>query len=388
MATNTVSISKHGLERVRARHLWVYRSDVADSAKATAGEIVRVVDGKQRFVGWALYSSKSQIALRFVSFEDVEINREFWLNRLSAAEDLRKRVVRDTNAFRLVYGESDLLPSLIVDRYADCFVIQSLSQGMENLKPVFVEMLMELYSPRGVVERNEVRVRDLEGLPRISGVLVGNAPPAVVVQEGGVKYEVNLLEGQKTGAFLDQRENRISAAGYARGRALDCFSFEGAFALHLSRGAENVIAVDVSGAALTRAARNAELNGVNNIEFREANVFDLLHEMERSGERFDLINLDPPAFAKNRASVEAALRGYREINLRAIKMLNRGGILVSSTCSYHMSEDMFLNCIAQAASDAGRSIQIIEKRSQARDHPVLVSMPETYYLKCVIARAA
>jgi 23S rRNA (cytosine1962-C5)-methyltransferase len=321
-----------------------------------------------------------------ISFDAGDINRDFWLARLISAEQLRDRVVRDTTAYRLVYGESDLLPSLIVDRYNDCFVIQTLSQGTEELKQLWIDLLVERYKPRAIVERNEARVRDLEGLSRRTGVVYGSDPGEIVIEENGVRLAVNLVEGQKTGAFLDQRENRVASRNYTRGRALDCFTYHGAFALHLARGCERVIGVDVSASAIICARRNAELNNASNVEFVEANVFDLLREMEQARERFDVINLDPPAFAKNRASIEAAARGYKEINLRAMKMLARGGTLITSTCSYHMSEEAFLNVLADAASDAGRSVQLIEKRTQSRDHPVLVSMPETHYLKCMILR--
>ena len=384
--STTVTISKRGAQRVRARHAWIYRSDVTEQSAASAGQVVRVLDPQQRLLGSALYSSRSQIALRMVSFDDAEINRGFWLMRLAAAQRLREQVVRDATAYRLVYGESDLLPSLIVDRYDDCIVIQTLSQGMDELKPMWIDLLAERYSPRAIIERNEARVRDLEGLPRVAAVVLGADPGEIVIEESGVKLNINLVEGQKTGSFLDQRENRIAARVYARGRVLDCFTYQGAFALHLAREAERVIGIDVSAQAIAQAKRNAELNGASNVEFKEANVFDLLREMEQSGERFDMINLDPPAFAKNRASIEGAMRGYKEINLRAMKMLAPGGTLVTSTCSYHMSEESFLNVLAAAAADAGRSIQLIEKRMQSRDHPVLVSMPETYYLKCMIIR--
>lgn len=384
--TATVTITKRGAERVRARNLWIYRSDVSDTHSAQAGEVVRVNDARGRTLGRALYSSHSQIALRFVSFCDIETDKEFWTSRLVAAEQLRRQVVSEATAYRLVYGESDILPSLIIDHFNDCFVIQTLSQGMDALKQMWVELLVERYSPRAIVERNEARVRDLEDLPRAVGVLYGSDPGEFIIEEGKVKFAVNLLEGQKTGAFLDQRENRIAIESYGRGRALDCFTFQGGFALHLARRAEQVLAVDISGAAISQAKRNVELNNAANIELIEANVFDLLREMEQAGERFDIINLDPPAFAKNRASVDAATRGYKEINLRAMKMLNAGGTLITSTCSYHMSESAFLNCIADAAADAGRAVQLIEKRTQSRDHPVLISMPETYYLKCMILR--
>src|SRR5215475_4783227 len=385
MAT-TVSITKRGVERVRARHCWIYSSDIADRCSAQPGEIVRVTDSRGRVLGHALYSSTSQITIRMVSFEDAEVNRDFWLSRLIAAERLRDEVVRDTTAFRMVYGESDFLPSLIIDRYGDCFVIQTLSQGMDALKQMWTELLVERFSPRAIVERNEARVRDLEGLPRLAGVVYGSTPDEFVAVENGVQFGIDLIDGQKTGSFLDQRENRVAAGRYARGRALDCFTYQGAFALHMSSAAERVIAVDVSAPALVRATKNAELNGVTNVDFVEANAFDWSREKEQAGERFDVINLDPPAFAKNRASIEAATRGYKELNLRAMKLLVSGGTLITSTCSYHMSEESFLNVIASAASDAGRSVQLIEKRMQARDHPVLISMPETHYLKCMILR--
>jgi 23S rRNA (cytosine1962-C5)-methyltransferase len=382
--TATVTVNKRAVQRSRARHLWIYRSDVVDARGARAGQIVRVADSRGATVGHALYSSRSQIALRFISFDGAAIDQDFWLARLAAAQRLRDRTVRDTTAYRLVYGESDLLPSLIIDRFNDCLVIQTLSQGMDALKQMWVSLLTDSYGPRAIIERNEARVRELEGLPRVAGLVYGEDPGEIVIEEDGVRFGVNLLEGQKTGAFLDQRENRRAAENYGRGRALDCFTFQGGFALHLARRAEQVTAVDISGAAIEQARRNTDLNQATNVEFVVANVFDLLREMEQMGDRFDVINLDPPAFAKNRASVEAATRGYKEINLRAMKLLNPGGTLITSTCSYHVSEESFLNILAQAASDAGRAVQIIEKRTQSRDHPVLVSMPETYYLKCVI----
>ncbi len=382
----TVTITRVGVQRVHARHSWIYVSNLTDRSDAQPGEVVRVIDSHKRVLGCALYSSRSQIALRMISFEEVAIDRDFWLSRLVLAERLREQVVSDATAYRLVYGESDLLPSLIVDRYNDCFVVQTLSQGMDALKPMWIELLAERYGPRAIVERNEARVRDLEGLPRTTGVVYGSDPGDLVIEESGVRLTVNLVEGQKTGSFLDQRENRIAARNYARGRALDCFTYQGAFALHLARGARQVIGVDASAPAIVQARRNADLNGVKNIEFIEANVFDLLRKMEQAGERFEVINLDPPAFAKNRTSIEGAMRGYKEINLRAMKMLVPGGTLVTSTCSYHMSEESFLNVLAGAAADAGRSVQLIEKRTQARDHPVLISMPETHYLKCMILR--
>src|SRR5437588_86901 len=267
--STTVTIAKRASERVRARHLWIYRSDVSDHSGAQAGEIVRVTDSRGKALGSALYSSRSQIALRMIALEEVEIDRSFWKSRLDSAEQLRNQVVRDTTAYRLVYGESDLLPSLIIDRYNDCFVIQTLSQGMDALKQMWIELLIERYSPRAIIERNEARVRDLEGLPRISGLVYGNDPGDIVIEEAGVRFALNLIEGQKTGSFLDQRENRVAARAYGRGRVLDAFTYQGAFALHLAHGAEQVIGVDISATAIAQARANAQLNRADNVEFVE-----------------------------------------------------------------------------------------------------------------------
>ncbi|HEV2879778.1 MAG TPA: class I SAM-dependent methyltransferase [Pyrinomonadaceae bacterium] len=266
-------------------------------------------------------------------------------------------------------------------------VLQTLSQGTDAIKNMLVELLVELLAPRAVVERNDVRVRALEGLPLTSGVVYGDAPEEMEVVQHGTRFRVAPLGGQKTGAFLDQRENHLAARRLARGRALDCFTFNGAFALHMAAACESVIGLDISAEAVAASRRNAELNNFSNVEFREANVFDALREMQDAGERFDTIVLDPPAFAKNRASVRAAARGYKEINLRALKLLNPGGTLITCTCSYHMTEPQFHEVIAEAAADARRRLQIVEKRIQSSDHPVLVGVPETLYLKCVIARA-
>jgi 23S rRNA (cytosine1962-C5)-methyltransferase len=381
----TVKINRHGVERVRAMHCWIYRSDLIET-NAEPGDIVTVQDQRGSTIGIALYSSRSQIALRIISFEDRKIDREFWISRLNAAEELRKQVVGDSAAYRLIYGESDFLPSLIVDRYNDCYVVQTLSQGMDVLKPLWIDILAERYSPRAIVERNEGKVRDVEGLSRITGLAFGEDPGDLVVEEPPIKFEVNLLTGQKTGAFLDQRENRVTAGLYSAGSVADCFTFQGGFALHMAARGAKVIGVDISESSITQARRNAELNHFSNVEFVEANVFDWLREAEQRGELFDTINLDPPAFAKNKRALEAATRGYKEINLRAMRLLRKGGILITSSCSYHVGEIAFLNILSQAAADARRSIQIIEKRTQARDHPILLSMPETFYLKCFVLR--
>ena len=384
----SVRVNKRGADRVRQGHLWIYRSDVVD-VEAKGGAVVAVKDERGNFVGQALFSDSSQIALRFLTQTDEDIDRDWWRRRITEAAN-RRNIPADTNAYRLIYSEGDLLPSLIVDRYADVLVLQTLSQGTDAVKSLLLEILVEEFKPRAVIERNDARVRALEGLPLMVGTVYGDAPAEVEILQHGLRFHVEPLGGQKTGSFLDQRENRLAARAAAtttnKRRALDCFTFNGAFALHLASVCENVIGVDISGDAVAAAQRNAALNEMTNVEFREANVFDVLREMETAGERFDVIVLDPPAFAKNRASLKAAVRGYKEINLRALKLLNPGGVLITCTCSYHVSEELFLEIIAQAALDAHRRVQVMEKRMQATDHPVLVGMPETYYLKCVITK--
>jgi len=382
----TVKISSRGAKRIRDGHLWVYRSDVSDATGVEGGAIARVVDQVNNLVGQAFYSDASEIALRFLTTRDEVIDRDWWRARLRACVERRGSIARDTNAYRLVYSEGDLMPSLIIDKYDDVLVMQTLSQGSERLKAELSDLLVQEFQPRAIVERNDARVRQLEGLEARIGAICGEAPAEIEINQNGVRFFVSPLGGQKTGAFLDQRENYQAAARVAHGRALDCFTFNGGFGLHLSRACHTVLGVDISEAAVAAAARNAELNHVTNAEFRSANVFDALREFEVAGERFDTIVLDPPAFAKNRASVKSAARGYKEINLRALKLLNSGGILVTCTCSYHMHQEMFLEIIAEAALDARRRLQIVEVRGQASDHPVLLGVPETHYLKCVIAR--
>lgn len=386
MSQTPVRITRRGVDRARGGHLWIYRSDVRDAGNAPGGATVRVEDERGRFVAHALYSDRSEIALRLLTARDEMVDREWWRMRLRAAASRRAGLETQADAFRLVYSEGDLLPSLIVDRYADVYVVQTLSQGTDSLKGMLVELLVEEFAPRAVVERNGVRVRALEGLPSRAGVVYGNAPEELEVVQHGVRFRVAPLGGQKTGAFLDQRENHLAARSYARGRALDCFTFNGGFALAVAPACDSVLALDVSAEAVAATRRNAESNGASNVEVREANVFDALRELEDAGARFDTIILDPPAFAKNRASVPAAARGYKEINLRALKLLEPGGVLVTCTCSYHMTEPLFLEIISEAAVDARRRVQIVERRTQASDHPILLGVPETLYLKCLIAR--
>ena len=381
-----MKITARGAKRIRKGHLWVYRSDVRRASDTSGGAVVRVIDEAGNFVGLAFYSNASEIALRFLTTSDEAIDREWWRARLRQCAERRAAIAVETNAYRLVYSEGDLLSSLIVDSYDDVLVIQALSQGTDRLQSTLVELLIEEFKPRAIVERNDARVRELEGLERRTGTLYGEASAEIEINQHGMRFLVTPLSGQKTGAFLDQRENYLAARRVGRGRTLDCFTFNGGFALHVAPACEKVIGIDISADAVAAAQRNAELNEARNVEFREANVFDALREMEAAGERFDCIILDPPAFAKNRASLPAAARGYKEINLRALKLLNRGGVLITCTCSYHVSEQMFLETIEDAALDARRRLQIIEKRGQSSDHPVLLGVPETHYLKCVIAR--
>jgi 23S rRNA (cytosine1962-C5)-methyltransferase len=382
-----VIITRRGTERVRGGHLWVYRSDVREAQGAVeGGAVVSVQDERGRYVGRALWSDRSEIALRVLTQRDETIDREWWRARLLAAAARRAGLVEGADAYRLVYSEGDLLPSLIVDKYADVLVVQTLSQGTERMKATLAELLVEEFAPRAIVERNDVRVRSLEGLEARAGLLYGDVPESFEVVQHGRRFLVAPLGGQKTGAFLDQRENHLAARAYAGGRALDCFTFNGGFALSIAPACDSVVGLDVSAEVVAASRRNAELNGASNVKFREANVFDALREMEAAGERFETIVLDPPAFAKNRQSVRAAARGYKEINLRALKLLERGGHLITCTCSYHMSEQMFLDTISEAAADARRRVQLVERRTQSRDHPVLVGVPETLYLKCIVAR--
>jgi 23S rRNA (cytosine1962-C5)-methyltransferase len=385
MPESQVVISARGVGRIHSGHLWVYRSDVR-SAQARAGDVVRVVDERGRFVGRAFYSDRSQICVRLLTREDRPIDRGFFEERIRAAIAYRSQVVEDANACRLVYGEADLLPSLVVDRYGDYLVIQTLSQGSDRLLPEFVEILRGCCSPLAIVERNDPKVRLLEGLEQRSSVLYGTLPDEVMIRANGIEFAFSLLEGQKTGGFLDQRENRRAAASYAQGDVLDCFTYAGGFALTMAKNCAHVEGMDLSGPAVESARRNQQLNQISNVTFREANVFDALKQFDDQDRRFDMVVLDPPAFAKNKDSVPAARRGYKEINLRALKLLNPGGYLVTCSCSHHISEALFLEILAEAANDVHRSLAIVERRTQSRDHPILLTMPETHYIKCLITK--
>ena len=381
----TATISARGEERVRAGHPWVYRSDVVD-VHAEGGDIVRVIGPRRRTVGHALFSDRSQIAIRMLTRGDVPADEALIRSRLQHALEFRAALALDATAYRLVHAEADLLPSLVVDRYGDYLVVQALSQAMDRLLPSITTMLAELVAPVGILARNDPKVRALEGLAQAVEVLHGDVPESVVVREGPIEYSVDLRTGQKTGLFLDQRENREAAARYAHGRLLDCFSYHGGFALRLARQCPSVEAVDISPEAVARIRQNAERNGVPHIEAREANVFDELRRLEREGTRYDTIVLDPPAFAKNKASIPNAFSGYKEINLRAMRLLAPGGYLVTCSCSYNVDEEMFASMLHEASVDSHVPMAIVEKRMQGRDHPVLVGVPETHYLKCFILR--
>ncbi len=382
-----VVIAQRGIERILSGHLWIYRSDVADASEAQPGDVVRLIDRKKHFWGQALYSSKSQIALRLLTRERRPFDRAFLAERIAQAAAFRERVAAGAEAYRLVASEGDLLPSLVIDRYGGCLVLQTLSQGMDRLKPTIVEILQKQFSPGSILERNDAAVRPLEGLPVEKGVLAGEPASEVVVEENGVKFCYDLMGGQKTGGFLDQRENHTAARAYARGRMLDGFCYTGGFAVTLARQCESVIAVESSAEALTLARRNQDLNHLTNIEWRDANCFDFLKAADHDGQRFDTVVLDPPPFARQKSNLESALRGYKELNLRALKMLNPGGTLITCSCSFHVGEADFLGAIASAALDAHRTVSVVERRTQSRDHPILLTVPETHYLKCLILRA-
>jgi len=386
VAEGSVVISTRGVERLRLGHPWVYRSDVR-SAQAEAGAIVRVVDERGRFHGRAFYSDKSQIAVRLLTRDNVPVDRAFFTERLRRAAAYRETVVENTDAYRLVHGEADLLPSIVIDRYGDYLVVQTLSQASERQKDLIVEILVELFSPEGILERNDPKVRLLEGLPQSVSVLHGDVPAEILAKENGITFVYDLAKGQKTGSFLDQRENHWAARRYASGEVLDCFSYQGGFALTVAEECEHVEGIDMGAAAVQAARRNQELNSIANVTFREGNAFDQLKEYDEVGRKFQMVILDPPAFAKNRDSLEAATRGYKEINLRALKILAPGGYLVTCSCSYHLSEALFLQLIAEAANDAKKNVVVVERRTQAEDHPILLTMPETHYLKALILKA-
>lgn len=384
--TPTAIVNAKGEDRIRGGHPWIYRSDVVDATGTEPGIVVNVRGPRNRDLGHALFSDQSQITLRMISRDDRVIDTAFWRERLECAISFREILEIDATAYRLIHGEADLLPSLVVDRYGDYLVMQALSQGMDRLTPELVPLLVELTEAKGVLARNDPKVRLLEGLEQKVEVVHGAVPETISVREAGVTYDVDPWRGQKTGLFLDQRENREAAARYAHGALLDCFSYNGGFALALAPRCLTVEALDVSADAVARVTANATANGITNVTAREANVFDELRRLEREGARYDTVVLDPPAFAKNKASIQNALAGYKEINLRALRLLAPGGYLITCSCSYNVDEGMFAQAVFEASVDAHVPVTVVEKRMQGRDHPVLLGVPETYYLKCLILR--
>jgi 23S rRNA (cytosine1962-C5)-methyltransferase len=385
--SESATVSQRGAQRWERGHPWIFRSDVRKRPTAPAG-VVRVRDDRGRWLGVALWSPSSEISLRLLDPEpDATIDDRWWHERLRAAIARRDDLRTVTTACRLVHAEGDGLPALICDRYDRWLVVQLLSAGVEAFREPIVEALVALTGSDGVLARNDVPLRSREGLPRETVLLRGEVPREIVVSEHGIRYAAAPWTGQKTGAFLDQRENRVLLGSLARGRALDCFSYHGSFALHLARGADHVVAIDSSSDALKRAQENAALNGFTNVECVEANAFDDLRDRDRAGERFNTIALDPPAFAKTRDSLEAALRGYHEINLRAMRLLAPGGFLYTASCSFHLSRALFLEMIEHAAQDSGRRLILRHLLGQPTDHPEVVTIPETGYLKGAILQA-
>lgn len=379
-------VSARGARRWEKGHPWIYRSDVVAPPSAPAGN-VEVFDPRNHFLGTALWSPSSQISLRMLTTARETVNADFWRGRIDAAVSYRESLDIDADAYRLIHGESDGLPSLVVDRYGDYLVAQFLSAGLEVYRDEIVNALLERVKPKGLLARNDVAVRAHEGLPLDTGLLYGEVPQEVAVREGRIKYLAAPWRGQKTGAFLDQRENRQRAGQFARGRTLDCFSYHGSFTMHLAAGSRHVTAIDSSYEALERAEINAELNGFANVELIEANAFDYLRHQEAEGERYDLVVVDPPAFAKRRDAVKQALRGYKEINLRAMRLLEPGGHLCTFSCSFHVDATLFREMLREAAADSGRRMRWIETRGQAIDHPEIVQIPESIYLKGAILQA-
>ena len=381
-----VRISRRGAKRLQDGHVWVYRSDIISSEGVAPGAAVSVTDERGKFLGTAFYSSSSQIAIRMISDHTVDDLTRLLRDRIQGAITYRERVVRDTDAYRVIFSEADFLPGLIVDRYNDLLSMQALTQAMdaEPARGVIIAELSERLKSAAIVERVDPRIRDLEQLPgRPSGLIHGEKNSTVVTMNG-VRFHYEALEGQKTGSFLDQRENYAAAARFAHGEALDAFCYQGGFALHLASSCSKVTGVDSSRPALEMADRNASLNG-RDIEWIEANAFDLLRDYADAGRRYDTVVLDPPAFAKSKSNLETALRGYKELNLRALKMLRPGGILVSCCCSYHVSPAQYLDVLRISAQDVHRNLRIVENRGQAKDHPTLLNVPETEYLKCIVA---
>jgi len=385
--SETARVSARGAKRIAAGHPWVFRSDI-ERAPSTEAGVVPVEDQRGKGLGWALWSPASEISIRHIEADPkARVDDAWWAARIGAALARRRAIGGDTNAVRLVHAEGDRLPSLVVDRYDRWLVVQLLSAGLESCRAAVVRALVAATGCEGILARNDASVRTREGLAREVTVLAGGVPDEIEVTEAGVRLLVTPRDGQKTGAFLDQRENRRLVASVARGSALDLFSYHGSFALHLARAADRVVAVDSSGAALERGARNAALNGVGNIEFVEADAFAFVRDRLKSGERYDTVVVDPPALAKNRGSIAGALRAYHDLNVHAMRLLAPNGMLFTASCSYHVGKGPFLDMVRDAAADAGRTLAIRAITGQPVDHPEVVTIPETGYLKGVLLEA-
>jgi 23S rRNA (cytosine1962-C5)-methyltransferase len=384
-----VILRNENLRRVLSGHPWIYKTEIDHiEGDYEPGGIVDVYDYKKNFIGRGYINLKSMITVRLLTHEKDElINEDFFKKRILKAWEYRKKVMDNLNSCRVIFGEADFLPALIVDKFGDYLVIQTLSLGMERYKGLIVNILVELLSPKGIYERNDVSVRMLEGLPETKGFLYGNFDTIQQFEENGVKLWVDIENGQKTGYFLDQKENRAAIKKYVKDAdVLDCFSHTGSFSVHaLHYGAKSVETIDISEAALDMAKKNVALNGyLDKCHFKCENAFDLLKKYDEENKRFDVVILDPPAFTKSKETVKDAIRGYKEINLRAMKILKRGGFLITCSCSQHISPDAFLNIIKEAAHDTRKNTRLIEKRTQSKDHPILLSSSETEYLKCLI----
>lgn len=386
MKALNVTLSTKGVARWKAGHPWIYQSDIQAPKELAGGEVVRVVDHRGYFLGQALFSKASKISLRWLTWDDRAIDRAFFADRIAKADALRRDCFGGETTYRVVHGEADGLPGLVVDRYGDYLSVQFLVPGTEQRKALIVEVLEAHFKPKGVMNRSDPGVRALEGLSPEKGLLSGTVPPTVPYREGAITLEADLLNGQKTGAFLDQRENHVMAAQYARGEALDCFSYLGGFALQLATKATQVTAVEISEPACAQIRANAKLNNLENVNVVCANAFDFLRDQVDEGKRYDTVVLDPPSFAKSKAAIDGAKRGYKELNLRAMMLTKPGGYLITASCTYHVDEPTFEGLLDSAAADARRRVQIVDKRGASRDHPVLAGLRETRYLKCFVLR--
>lgn len=386
--TKTIIVSRTAANRLKDGHPWGFRGEIrSERGDPEAGDVVHVTDERHRHICWAFYSPKPLIALRQLTRDPEPPATDTWAARVKMAAELRRAIITsDTDTFRAVYSDSDGLPGLIVDKYADILVVQTLTQGIERVWEPVRDALIEQWRPRGILARNDQKVREMEGLEQEKAIRWGEVPESVEVFENGIRFVVDPWNGQKTGAYLDQRENRLAARTWAKGRVLDAFTYQGWFALNLASAATEVLALDGSAPACEMVERNAAVNGFTNVRTIRQNAFNWLKQAEVEGQRFDMVLLDPPAFCKNKQSIPDGVRGYKEINLRAMRLLDAGGILMTSSCSYHLSEERFISLLEEAARDTGRTMQILERRTQGRDHPRLLGHPESYYLKTFILR--